>query len=101
MGSIPEISREEMERLVEKAKKDLQETLAKMTPEERAQADKKAKEIIEADRLARQKLLEDAARILGRPDGAGVAEPRFCPHCGAKAEGGSVCEYCGMPLEEK
>lgn len=101
MGSLPEISREEMEQLVKKAEKELQERLAQLTPEERAQAAERAERMIEEDRLANEKLLADAARILGQHDGAGGSGPRFCPHCGAKAEGGTVCEYCGMPLEEK
>ncbi len=88
-------SREEMEKLIEKAKRDLEETLAKMTPEEREQAEMRAKKMIAEDEAARQKLLDDAAALIGFTP---KQTPKFCEHCGAPAEGGKFCEYCGSAL---
>ena len=51
MGRM-EMSQEELEKALEKAKKDLEETLAKMTPEERAQAEAKAQKLIAEDQIA-------------------------------------------------
>ena len=87
---------EEMEKLLEKAKKELEEKLAQMTPEERAQAERKAQQRIQEDQAATQKLLDDAAGLLSAS--APKAAPRFCGCCGAPAGGGKFCEYCGMPL---
>lgn len=95
MENISMPSREEMEQMIEKAKRDLQETLAKMTPEERAQAEIRAKKMIEEDEAARQKLMDEVAAVTGS---APKNAPKFCGHCGAPAEGGKFCAYCGMPL---
>ena len=56
------ISPEELEKMLEKAKADLQAKLDKMTPEERAQAELKAQKLIAEDKAAMQKLTEDAAK---------------------------------------
>ena len=93
---MEQISREEMEALLEKAKKDLQATLDKMTPEEREQAEIKAKKMTEEDRIANQKLLDDAAAILARS--SQKQAPKFCGNCGAPASGGKFCTCCGSPL---
>lgn len=93
-NSMP--SREELEQMLEKAKRELQEKLDRMTPEERAQAEIRAKKMIEEDEAARQKLLDEAAAIAG--GAAPKKAPNFCGHCGAPADGGKFCAYCGMPL---
>ena len=54
-----------------------------------------AQEMIEADEDERQQLLDDAIDFLGANT---AAEPRVCGHCGAKAQDGDVCAFCGMPL---
>lgn len=54
---------EELERILEKAKKEAQAALDKMTPEERAEAEAKAKKMIEEDRASMEKLIADAAAI--------------------------------------
>lgn len=89
-------SPEELEQLLEKAKRELQEKLDRMTPEERAQAKIRAQEVIGEDEAARQKLLDEASFVLA---GAAVKpSPKFCAHCGAPAEGGKFCAYCGSAL---
>ena len=90
-----DMSREEMEAALEKAKRAWQETLAKMTPEEREQAMRKAQQAVEADRAAQEQLLAEAAAVA-----AGVMpqkKPNFCTHCGAEVNPGKFCAYCGMP----
>ncbi|MBR6917710.1 MAG: hypothetical protein IKN38_05955 [Clostridia bacterium] len=99
MENNMEISREEMEKLIEKAKRDLEETLSKMTPEERAAAEERAKKAIAEDEAKRQKLLDDAARILGKTEPAAQKRPKFCSNCGAAAGAGNFCEFCGSPLK--
>lgn len=114
---------EESARALEEAKRKAQEMLDKMTPEERAQAEKKAREAIEENRIAMQKLIDEAASVLKDyppqremmeqntaqehgiiPNpGAYAADAaqdvvRICPHCGAEAEGGKFCTYCGSAL---
>ena len=91
------MSPEELEKALEKAKKDAQAMMDKMTPEERRQAEIKAKTLIEEDKAAMQKLLDDAAGIAGRSNRKEA--PRFCANCGAPAGGGKFCEYCGSPLQ--
>ncbi|MBQ7670401.1 MAG: hypothetical protein IJS45_06745 [Clostridia bacterium] len=96
MENGTEISREELEKLIEKAKADLQATLDKMTPEEREQAELKAKKMIEEDEAKRKRLLETGAKIASE---SGTSEkPKFCSNCGAKAGDGKFCEFCGSPL---
>ena len=91
------MSREELEQYLEKAKRELQERLDAMTPEERAATEARAQKMIEEDNANTQRLLDDAARILGR--NTGKARPNFCAHCGAPAGSGKYCEYCGSLLE--
>lgn len=90
------ISPEELEKMLEKAKADLQAKLDKMTPEERAQAELKAQKLIAEDKAAMQKLTEDAAKYAAAP--CAKPTPKFCPNCGAKAGAGNFCEYCGSKL---
>ena len=66
-----------------------------MTPEERERVGAVAQEMIEADEAERQSILNDAIQILGGPAAAGSKD---CGHCGAKAQSGEVCAFCGMPL---
>ena len=123
MKNNTEISREELERALEEANKKAQAMLDKMTPEERAQAQTKANRTIAEDQAAMQKLINEASAVMNSyppqremmerntaqehgtipnpgayvPTPAGDAS-RFCPSCGAKADGGKFCEYCGKPL---
>ena len=96
MDNITAPSPEEMKKLVEKAQKELQEQLAKMTPEEREQAETRAKKMIEEDQIRIQNILNDASKIAEAS--AAKEAPKLCRHCGAAASGGKFCEYCGMPL---
>ena len=97
MNSNLNMSPEELEKALEKAKKDMQAMLDRMTPEERRQAERKAQKLIEEDQASMQRLLDDAAGIAGRPNGKRI--PGFCVNCGAPAGGGKFCEYCGSPLQ--
>lgn len=97
MADIPGYTQEELQQILERAKKELQEKLAAMTPEERDWVGSVAQEMIEADEDERQELLSDAFKILGNTPDAEDA-PKVCGSCGAKAEGGKFCTYCGMPL---
>ena len=76
---------EELQKILERAQKELQEKLAAMTPEERERVGAVAQEMMEADEAEREQLLDDAINILGAQT---AAEPKVCGHCGAKAEGG-------------
>lgn len=93
-----EMSREEMEKALEKAKREWQETLDRMTPEEREQALRKAQQAVEADDAARQQLLENARRILGDDTPQETPKPKFCTNCGAPVSGGKFCTNCGRAL---
>ena len=73
----------------------------------------------QADSEAMQKTAEAARRVMEMntaqehhvepypgatvPEAAKAAEkpPRFCPNCGAPADGGAFCAYCGSPLKAK
>lgn len=96
MEQMAPLSREELEKLVEKAQKDLEEALAKMTPEERAQAEARAQKMIEEDRAANQALLDRAAQL--RTESPEKPRPKFCTNCGAPVRGGKFCTNCGSPL---
>ena len=95
---MAEISQEELKKMLEKAQRDLQEKLAKMTPEERAAAELKAKQLIEKDNADMQKLIEDASAVAAGFPPKKTEAPKFCPNCGAPTEGGKFCAYCGSPL---
>lgn len=92
------MSREELERQIEEAKRKVQEMLDRMTPEERAQAQAKAQNLIAEDQAAMQKLIENATAVLNSTAPAAQTSPRFCRNCGAPAEGGKFCSYCGSAL---
>ena len=96
METMAEPSREELEKLLEKAQKDYQEALEKLTPEERAQAELRAKKLVEEDQARLQALVDDAAKaaaaIPAKP------KPKFCTNCGAPVSGGKFCTNCGSPL---
>lgn len=94
-----DMSREEMEKALEKAKRELQETLNKMSPEERAQAEAKAKKMMEDDRKELQNILDQAAAVLGTDNSNHTQASKFCPHCGAPAGSGNFCTYCGSALK--
>ncbi len=90
-------SPEEMQKLLEKAQRELEETLAKMTPEERAAAERRAQTVIDADRAEMQRMTDAAAKLAA---GELPEKPaaKFCTNCGAPAEGGKFCTHCGSPL---
>ena len=96
MENIPDISQEELKKLVEKAEKDMQAILEKMTPEEREQAQIKAQKAIQEDEARIQKLLDDAAALTSASPRTQARET--CASCGAPAGSGNFCEYCGQPL---
>ena len=96
-NNFEEISPEELEKLLENAMKNVQAQLAKMTPEERAKAEAKAQKLIDDDAADMQKLIDDAKAAAGIPQGEPAA-PKFCKSCGAAAEGGKYCAYCGSLL---
>ena len=83
---------EELREMLEKAQKEAEAALAKLSPEERAAAEKRAKEMMEKDEAEMRALLEQAGKLAGSPKAA------ECPHCGAPAGRGGVCEYCGGAL---
>ena len=91
------LSREELARLLEEAKRKTQEMLDKMTPEERARAEAEAQRRIAEDQASMQQLIDEAKRVAG-PAPAAEKAPNFCRNCGAKAGGGKFCEYCGSKL---
>ena len=93
-------SREELEKLIEKAKKELEEKLAKMTPEERERAEAKANRLIKEDEERRRKLIEDGARIAAGLFPEKNTAPKICPNCGAAAESGKFCTFCGSLLQK-
>ena len=96
MDNFREPSREELEAALEKAKRDYQEIIEKMTPEERAEAERKAAQAIAEDEAKMQKLLDDCAKIMGKT--APAQKANFCSNCGAPAGEGNFCSYCGKPL---
>lgn len=113
-----DFNNEDMQRYLEEQKKKVEAMLAAMTPEERAEAEKRFAAAKAADDAAMNKTLEESRRVMEMntaqehhtvpypgayvPDGArsDAEKPaRFCPNCGAKAGGGKFCEYCGSPLK--
>jgi len=97
--NINDYTPEEIQQMIEKAQRDLQETLAKMTPEERAEAERKAQEYIAQDNAKMQSLIDDANRVAAQTSAQNAQAPKFCPSCGAPASGGYFCQYCGNPLK--
>ena len=95
---MADLSREEIEKLIERMEKEKQAMLEKMTPEEREAAELKAKKAIEEDNARMQKLMADAAAIAAGPVPGKTTAPKVCPNCGAPADGGKFCTYCGSPL---
>ena len=89
-------SPEELEKMLEKAKKEAEAALAKLSPEQRAEAEMRAKKLIEEDAAAMRALVESASKLSA---GAAPKAARECPHCLAPVSG-RVCEYCGSPLED-
>ena len=119
MGNV-DLGNEDMQRYVEEQKKKMDAMLAAMTPEEHADAEARFAAMREADEARLRKTLEDARAVMemntvrehglgGAPLGAYVPDAarkmsenpsRFCPNCGARADGGNFCEYCGSPLNK-
>lgn len=99
MDQNTEISREEMERIIKESERQLQEALARMSPEERQKAEQLGWKAVKDDEAQRQQLLDSAAEVLkgSSPQQAAPAPARFCKHCGAPIKG-KFCEYCGMPV---
>lgn len=88
---------EELQAMIEKAKKEMQERLAQMTPEERKEANARAKAAIEADKAEMQKLIYDADKVAA--GNIPTQKPKFCPNCGAPAGEGKFCSFCGGALQ--
>ena len=89
-------TREELEQALEKAKRDWQEMLKKMTPEQRLEAERKAQQAVAGDEAERQRMLEECAKVMAQTQEK--PKPQFCGNCGAPAGNGSFCSYCGKPL---
>lgn len=87
---------EEIQKMIEKAQAELQAKLDAMTPEERRQAELKAKQAIEEDAAHMQSILYDANRIAGKN---APEKEKLCPNCGAPAGEGNFCAYCGSQLK--
>jgi rubrerythrin len=98
MADAVDMDREEMEKALEKAKRDWQARLDQMTPEERAQAQEKAVAAAEADWAAIEQLTARAKSILAGSAPAEKPKPKFCTNCGAPVSGGKFCTNCGSPL---
>ncbi len=94
-----EMTPEELQQAVEKAKREMREMLEKMTPEERAQANARAKQVIEEDKAAMQKMIDDAQKVAAEIPSKEAEKPKFCPGCGAPAGDGNFCAFCGGPLK--
>lgn len=62
MGNT-DLSNEEMQRYIEEQKKKIEEALARMTPEERAEVEKNYAALKEADDAAMRKTLDDAQAV--------------------------------------
>ena len=60
----PDLTEEELKRLLEEQKKKVEAMLAAMTPEERADAEKKFAAMREADEAAMRKTLDDARKVM-------------------------------------
>ena len=58
-------SPEELEKMLEKAKKEAEAALAKLTPEQRAEAEMRAKKLMEEDAAAMRELVESASKLSG------------------------------------
>ena len=114
----PDLTEEELKRLLEEQKKKVEAMLAAMTPEERANAEKTFAAMREADEAVLKKTLDDARKVMEMNTAQEhhiAAHPcvfvteaawkeaekpaRFCPNCGAQAGDGKFCEYCGFPLK--
>ena len=90
---------EEMRALLEKAQKDLDEALAKMTPAERAAAEARAKAALEKEEAEHKALMERVAAVLGEKSAPQAEQrPKFCRNCGAPAGEGKFCTNCGSRL---
>ena len=98
MKPIAEPTPEEMKKLLEKAQRELQEKLDKMTPEERAQWEQNAQRIIEADRISMEEQIEQARKVAA--GFSSKARPKFCTNCGAPLGSGKFCSNCGSPIGE-
>ena len=99
MDKKTEFTPEELQAMIEKAQREWQEKLAKMTPEEREQAEMRAKKIVEEDEAKRQALIEEAKRVAVGDYTKKPETPKFCPNCGAPVAGGKFCPNCGKPLQ--
>ena len=88
---------EELQAILEKAQKELQEKLDSMTPEEREQAQLRAQQAIEDDAASMQKLIDEAAKVAAGD--IPTQKPKFCPNCGAPAGEGKFCAFCGGALQ--
>jgi len=106
----PDLTEEELKRLLEEQKKKVEAMLAAMTPEERADAEKKFAAMRKTLGAARKGTEVSTAQEHHTvpypgayvPDGArsDAEKPvRFCQNCGAQAGDGKFCEYCGSPLK--
>jgi len=96
MDNKLELTPEEIEKEIEKAKQNIQKMLSEMTPEQREQAELNAKKLIEQDNAEMQKMIDEAAALT---KDVPVNKPKFCSNCGAPAGEGKFCSFCGTPFQ--
>ena len=83
---------QEIAKKIEEAQRAAEEALSKMTPEQRAEAEEKAKKMIEESERKNREIVEEAQRFLA--DRA----PKFCSNCGTPNKGFKFCPNCGNKL---
>lgn len=117
MENNAKMSREELARMLEEAQKTAEETMSKLSPEERQQAEMKAQQMMANEQARLQQISENAARFAGtaaqsntpstQEKPADYVPPavqqehqrrvRYCQNCGTPGNG-NFCANCGKPL---
>ena len=88
-------SQEELQKLLEKAQRELQENLSQLSPEERALVEARAQKMMAEEDAERQRIFDAAAKVSSCA--SPTNKPKTCKNCGAPAGSGAFCEYCGTP----
>ena len=102
MPKMPNYTPEELVKMQEEALKRAQEAFAKLTPEERAQAEEAGKRLLEEEARKHQEMWHTNSRISEQSKAKETAQdaqkPKFCPNCGTPVSGGKFCGNCGQAL---